>query len=162
MCKQKVPGGGGCHSWIADTIGNLTGTITIIFFNLAIVYPKHKKGRLLILIVTIGLIGYELFQYLSARSILDWRDMVATLIAGVISEGQELNPGPWVQHSLWAARAAGSIASHHPRLDPDVAFVMGYLHDIGRREGVTGMRHILDGFPTFCRVRVLKMLRGYV
>lgn len=63
-----------------------------------------------------------------------------------ISEAQELNPGPWVPHSLYAAEAAHAIARHHPRLDADVAYVMGLLHDIGRREGVTSLRHAVDGY----------------
>ncbi len=73
--------------WIADTIGNLTGTITIIFFELALINPEHRKGRMLMLLIPIGLVGYELAQYFSPRSILDWRDMVATVIAGAISFG---------------------------------------------------------------------------
>ena len=73
--------------WIADTIGNLTGTIAIVFFDFAIVNPKHRQGRLFLIIITLGLIVYELLQYFSPRSILDWRDMIATLIAGLISWG---------------------------------------------------------------------------
>lgn len=73
--------------WIADTIGNLTGTIAIIFFDLAGFNPKAKQGRIFLLIITIGLIIYELMQYFSPRSIMDWRDMIATLIAGFISWG---------------------------------------------------------------------------
>ena len=73
--------------WIADTIGNLTGTIAIIFFDFAGVNPKHRQGRIFLIIITLGLIVYELLQYFSPRSILDWRDMIATLIAGLISWG---------------------------------------------------------------------------
>jgi hypothetical protein len=71
--------------WIADTIGNLTGTIAIIFFDFAGFNPKHKQGRIFLFIITLGLIVYELLQYFSPRSILDWKDMIATLIAGLIS-----------------------------------------------------------------------------
>jgi hypothetical protein len=73
--------------WIADTIGNLTGTIAIIFFEFAIINPKHRQGRLFILLIPLGLIVYELLQYFSPRSILDWRDMIATLFGGLISWG---------------------------------------------------------------------------
>ncbi len=73
--------------WIADTIGNLTGTIAIIFFDFAVVNPKHRQGRIFLIIITLGLIVYELLQYFSPISILDWRDMIATLIAGLISWG---------------------------------------------------------------------------
>ncbi len=63
-----------------------------------------------------------------------------------LSEAQQMNPGPWVQHSRYAAQAAQAIADHHPRLASDVAYVMGLLHDIGRREGVTDVRHAIDGY----------------
>lgn len=74
--------------WIADTIGNFTGTIAIIYFDLAGVNPYYKKGKWFILIITCGLIVYELVQYiLPGRNTCDWRDIVATIIAGVISFG---------------------------------------------------------------------------
>lgn len=64
----------------------------------------------------------------------------------LLNEGQQLNPGPWVQHSYFVGKAAEAIAGQHPSLDPQCAFILGYLHDIGRRAGVTDMRHILDGY----------------
>ena len=73
--------------WIADTIGNLTGTITIVFFDFAIVNPTHNTGRIFLAVITIGLIVYEFVQYFSPRSVLDWRDIIATLIGGAISLG---------------------------------------------------------------------------
>ncbi len=71
--------------WIADTIGNLTGTIAIVFFNLTISNPEYKIGKYFSLLIPIGLIVYELLQYFSPRSVFDWRDIIATLIAGLIS-----------------------------------------------------------------------------
>lgn len=56
------------------------------------------------------------------------------------------NPGPWEQHSLVAADNARRIAEKAPGMDPDKAYIAGLLHDIGRRVGVTGMRHIVDGY----------------
>lgn len=56
------------------------------------------------------------------------------------------NPGPWEQHSLVAADNARRIAEKAPGMDPKKAYILGLLHDIGRREGVTGMRHIVDGY----------------
>ena len=56
------------------------------------------------------------------------------------------NPGPWEQHSLVAADNARRIAERIPGMDPEKAYRMGLLHDIGRREGVTGMRHLVDGY----------------
>jgi len=73
--------------WIADTIGNFTGTIAIIFFDFAGVNPKYKQGKIFLIIITLGLIVYELLQYFSPKSICDWRDIIATLIAGFISWG---------------------------------------------------------------------------
>jgi hypothetical protein len=61
-------------------------------------------------------------------------------------EAQKRNPGPWVQHSIFVAKAAELIASHHPSLESSTACVLGYLHDIGRREGVTDLRHTIDGY----------------
>lgn len=68
---------------------------------------------------------------------------VATQLMG---EAEKRNPGPWVKHSIFTAQAAKAIASAHPDLDPSTAYILGYLHDIGRREGVSGMRHVLDGY----------------
>ncbi|WP_218916086.1 HD domain-containing protein [Kosmotoga pacifica] len=38
------------------------------------------------------------------------------------------------------------IAKATGTLDPEKAYVLGLLHDIGRREGVHHMRHIIDGY----------------
>lgn len=64
----------------------------------------------------------------------------------VLREGASLNPGNWVRHSQVVAQAARTIAAHHPKLDPARAYVLGLLHDIGRREGPSDMIHILDGY----------------
>ncbi|GAP12957.1 predicted HD superfamily hydrolase [Longilinea arvoryzae] len=64
----------------------------------------------------------------------------------LLAEGESLNPGPWVGHSRWVAEAAIRLAAHLPGLDPDTAFSLGLLHDIGRREGPSDMRHALDGY----------------
>lgn len=63
-----------------------------------------------------------------------------------LAEAGRMNPGPWVQHSREVAKAAQAIARRHPRLDADAAYILGCLHDIGRRFGVTDMRHALDGY----------------
>jgi HD superfamily phosphodiesterase len=64
----------------------------------------------------------------------------------LLEEASHLNPGPWVQRSIYVAEAAHAIAVRHPRLDPETALILGYLHDIGRRAGVSGMRHVIDGY----------------
>jgi hypothetical protein len=63
-----------------------------------------------------------------------------------LAEAQQRNPGPWVKHSIVVAHAAKRIATYHSALDPDCAYILGSLHDIGRREGVTDLRHLIDGY----------------
>jgi hypothetical protein len=63
-----------------------------------------------------------------------------------LAEAEECNPGPWVAHSIQAAEAAQRIATAHPDLDAENAYILGLLHDIGRREGIAGMRHVMDGY----------------
>ncbi len=58
----------------------------------------------------------------------------------------KLNPGPWEQHSLSVAKNAGIIAEKVEGMDSDKAYVMGLMHDIGRRAGITGIMHIFDGY----------------
>jgi len=64
----------------------------------------------------------------------------------MLKEAEKLNPGPWVQHSLYVGQAAKLIAENYEDMDPEVAYIVGMLHDIGRRYGVTNMRHSLDGY----------------
>ncbi|MBQ7876721.1 MAG: HD domain-containing protein [Clostridia bacterium] len=59
--------------------------------------------------------------------------------------GYEINPTRWVDHCKYAGEAARNIA-HAAGLDSEKAYVLGTLHDIGRRVGFTGIRHIVDGY----------------
>lgn len=43
-------------------------------------------------------------------------------------------------------RAARSIAKKCPGMDAEKAYVLGLLHDIGRRCGATSRRHAIDGY----------------
>ena len=63
-----------------------------------------------------------------------------------LEEGGKLNPGPWVEHSLYVGKAAELIAENCEGLNPNIALILGMLHDIGRRFGVTNMRHSIDGY----------------
>ena len=63
-----------------------------------------------------------------------------------LAEAKCFNPGPWVDHSIETACAAQRIATAHPEIDPEYAYTLGLLHDIGRREGIAGMRHVIDGY----------------
>lgn len=65
---------------------------------------------------------------------------------GILEEASCLNPGPWVEHSIYVGKCAALIAEHDCELDKDRAFVLGLLHDIGRRFGRTNMRHVIDGY----------------
>ncbi|AFM40444.1 putative HD superfamily hydrolase involved in NAD metabolism [Desulfosporosinus acidiphilus SJ4] len=64
----------------------------------------------------------------------------------LLYEAATLNSGPWVEHSILTAEAARNIASNHRNLDSEIAYILGYLHDIGRRYGMSYMRHIVDGY----------------
>jgi putative nucleotidyltransferase with HDIG domain len=57
----------------------------------------------------------------------------------------EKNPGAWANHSRVTARAAETIAQKCG-LDTHRAYVSGLLHDIGRYEGVSGLRHVYAGY----------------
>lgn len=60
--------------------------------------------------------------------------------------GAKCNPGIWEQHCISVGTNARLIAEKVPGMDSDNAYVMGLMHDIGRRAGVSGIRHIFDGY----------------
>ncbi len=64
----------------------------------------------------------------------------------MLAEAAALNPGPWIDHSRHVALGAQAIAAAIPAMDADAAYILGLLHDIGRRQGVFGMRHAIDGY----------------
>lgn len=57
-----------------------------------------------------------------------------------------MNPGPWESHSRYCALACEKIAEKLPHLDSEKAYILGLLHDIGRREGIFQEKHLLDGY----------------
>ena len=62
-----------------------------------------------------------------------------------------LNPGPWREHSYMVAEAAQRIAiacnkASSDHIDPELAYICGLLHDIGRRFGKGHLRHVYDGW----------------
>ena len=63
----------------------------------------------------------------------------------LLQEAETRNPGAWGDHSRTAARCAEKIASRCG-LDPDKAYVLGLLHDIGRRFGHRHLGHVADGY----------------
>ena len=64
----------------------------------------------------------------------------------LLEEGNYLNPGPWKEHSIVVAECAYKIASKCDDMDEEKAYVLGLLHDIGRRFGVTYIAHVIDGY----------------
>lgn len=59
----------------------------------------------------------------------------------------KLNPGPWVKHSINVGRAARYIAEKIPGMDSDKAYIIGVLHDIGRRVGIVDIpTHVYEGY----------------
>lgn len=69
-----------------------------------------------------------------------------------LQQAQRENPGPWADHSRYVAIACRHIAARLPHLDGEKAYFYGLLHDIGRREGVSSERHLLDGYR-YCMTR---------
>lgn len=64
----------------------------------------------------------------------------------LLKEAEACNPGPWGDHSRNVAKCAERIAQHCEGMDPDKAYVLGLLHDIGRRFGVKHLGHVYDGW----------------
>lgn len=63
----------------------------------------------------------------------------------ILAEAEACNPGPWGNHSRTAAHCAEMIALYSG-LCPEKAYVLGLLHDIGRRFGKRHLGHVSDGY----------------
>lgn len=61
-------------------------------------------------------------------------------------EAGRMNPGPWTDHSISTAVNAEIIAKRCEGIDPEAAYIMGLLHDIGRRVGVCYIKHVIEGY----------------
>ena len=64
----------------------------------------------------------------------------------LLREAETCNPGPWGNHSRVAAHCAEKIALECGDLDADKAYILGLLHDIGRKFGVRHLGHVSDGY----------------
>lgn len=64
----------------------------------------------------------------------------------LLKEAEQHNPGPWGNHSRVVAHCAEKIADACEELDSEKAYVLGLLHDIGRRFGVRHLGHVSDGY----------------
>ena len=70
----------------------------------------------------------------------------AVVAEKMLEEAEKMNNGVWINHSRVVGMCARIIASRCNNLDEDVVYVLGLLNDIGRRDGIMGMRHILCGY----------------
>lgn len=64
----------------------------------------------------------------------------------LLKEGERCNPGPWGNHSRIAACCAEKIAEECKDMDSNKAYILGLLHDIGRKFGVRHLGHVSDGY----------------
>lgn len=64
----------------------------------------------------------------------------------LLREAESCNPGPWGNHSRVVAHCAEKIALECSDLDSNKAYILGLLHDIGRKFGVRNMGHVSDGY----------------
>ena len=63
----------------------------------------------------------------------------------LVTEAELCNPGPWGDHCRVAAHCAEKIAQRCG-MDGEKAYVLGLLHDIGRKFGTRHMGHVVDGY----------------
>lgn len=64
----------------------------------------------------------------------------------ILKEAEKCNPGAWSNHSRITAYCAEKIAEKFDGLDSEKAYILGLLHDIGRKFGVSHLRHVSDGY----------------
>ena len=64
----------------------------------------------------------------------------------LLQDAEKCNPGPWGNHSRTAAHCAEKIAQACGDLDADKAYILGLLHDIGRKFGPRHLGHVSDGY----------------
>ncbi len=64
----------------------------------------------------------------------------------LLAEAEYRNPGSWGDHCRVAAYCARCIAMRCPGMDGEKAYILGLMHDIGRRFGVSHLKHVSDGY----------------
>jgi len=69
----------------------------------------------------------------------------------LLAEAESCNPGPWGDHSRNVALCAERIA-RASGMDGEKAYVLGLLHDIGRKFGIYHMPHIYNGYHYMMRL----------
>lgn len=63
----------------------------------------------------------------------------------LIEEAKAMNKGVWIEHSYNVAYLAEKIAAK-AGMDSEKSYILGLLHDIGRRNGNMQARHAIEGF----------------
>lgn len=63
----------------------------------------------------------------------------------LLCKAAQCNPGPWDDHSRTAAHCAEAIATACG-LNAEKAYIVGLLHDIGRKFGKRHLGHVSDGY----------------
>lgn len=64
----------------------------------------------------------------------------------ILNEAAKMNPGEWVAHNQVTGLCASMIAGNCAGMDEQKAFVLGLLHDIGRRFGNSDLKHVIKGY----------------
>lgn len=64
----------------------------------------------------------------------------------LLQAAEKCNPGPWGNHSRVTAHCAEKIAAECDDLDSNKAYILGLLHDIGRKFGTRHLGHVSDGY----------------
>lgn len=64
----------------------------------------------------------------------------------ILQEAENCNPGNWANHSRVTAYCAEKIAENCADMDGEKAYIVGLLHDIGRKFGNRQLGHICDGY----------------
>jgi hypothetical protein len=70
---------------LADKMGNHLGAVTLVFFILFVMHATRVESYIVLGVVTFGYVGYELAQRWLPGSTSDPKDIVASLIGGVIA-----------------------------------------------------------------------------
>lgn len=65
---------------------------------------------------------------------------------GIVKDGEACNPGSWGDHSRVTAQCAEKIAGAINGMNPEKAYILGLLHDIGRKFGTKHLGHVYDGW----------------
>ena len=72
---------------IADTVGNSLGVVTQIFLMLAVMHSNWRQGLRVIAFVVCGYVAYECLQAILPKRTFDVKDVMATVVGGVIAVG---------------------------------------------------------------------------